>query len=95
MSWEENKQYGLDVMDADGGHRETLRQGTVNYRRVSPSPDGRFLAATFALDLGFGLDAMLRPWATEEVHLLDHQGKRIATLVGTWRHSNHSADWGR
>ena len=95
VSWEENKQFGLDVMDPDGGNRETLREGTVDYRRVSPSPDGRFLAATFVLDLGFGPGAVLRPWATEEVHLLDHRGKRITTLVGTWRHSNHSADWGR
>jgi hypothetical protein len=40
--WSQGKQFGMDVMDADGKNRETLSQGSAFYRTVAPSPDGRY-----------------------------------------------------
>jgi len=93
--WALEKQYGLDVMDADGKNRETLSQGSTYYRTVRPSPDGRFFAATYTFDLGFHLGEALRLRPTEEVHLLDAAGRPAAVLARSWRHANHSPDWGR
>ena len=38
--WSQGKQFGIDVMDADGRNRETLSQGSTFYRTVAPSPTG-------------------------------------------------------
>lgn len=93
--WSLDKDYGIDVMDADGKGRETLSQGPVFYRTVAPSPDGRYLAATFSFDLGFHPAEALKLRQTEEVRLLDSRGGPLAALARSWRHSNHSPDWGR
>jgi Tol biopolymer transport system component len=88
--WRQDKQFGIDTMDKDGGGRETLSQGTAFYRSVAPSPDGRYLAATFAYES----DA-LRFRQREEVRLLDARGQPLGTLVKSWRTATHSAHWGR
>ena len=92
--WTEQKLYGIDVIDADGKARETLWQGRVYYRTVAPSPDGRFLVATFTFDLAFHPAQALKLRQTEEVRLLDARGHELAALARAWRHSNHSPDWG-
>jgi hypothetical protein len=89
--WSEGKRHGLDVIDLTGKNRETLIEGTVFYRSLAPSPDGRYLAATFAFDLG---GEALRARQAEEVRLLDAFGRPVATLAGSWRYDNHSPDWG-
>jgi Tol biopolymer transport system component len=91
--WVEGKQFGIDVMDADGKNRETLEQGTVRYRSVAPSADGRYLAASYALDLAFHPLEALKRRPTEEVHLLDAHGRRLAVLARSWRFSHHSPAW--
>lgn len=88
--WSQGKQFGMDAMDADGANRETLSQGTAYYRTVAPSPDGRYLAATFSYES----DA-LRFRQREEVHLLDARGQPLGTLVKSWRTATHSPFWGR
>ena len=93
--WSQDKRFGLDAMDADGRNLENLSEGPVSYRSVAPSPDGRYLAATFAFDLGFHPTEALRPRKTEEVRLLDARGGALGTLAGSWRYTNHSVDWGR
>jgi Tol biopolymer transport system component len=93
--WTLEKQYGLDVMDADGKNRETLSLGSTFYRTLRPSPDGRFFAATYTFDLGFHLAEALRLRPTEEVRLLDAAGRPAAVLARSWRHASHSPDWGR
>ncbi len=93
--WSQDKQHGIDVMDADGKNRETLAEGPIFYRTVAPSPDGRYLAATFTFDLGFHPTDAFRPVKTEELHLLDIHGRRLGALERSWRHTNHSPDWGR
>ena len=93
--WTLEKQYGLDVMDADGKNRETLSLGSTYYRTLRPSPDGRFFAATYTFDLGFHLAEALRLRPTEEVRLLDASGRPVAALARSWRHASHSPDWGR
>jgi Tol biopolymer transport system component len=91
--WSQDKQFGMDAMDADGANRETLSQGSVFYRSVAPSPDGRYLAATFTFDLGFHpLDALVG--RTEELRLLDARGRELGVLARSWRRANHSAAWG-
>lgn len=92
--WSDGKRFGIDRLDAEHGRR-TLHEGATAYRSVAPSPDGRYLVATRGLDLGFHLSELLKPHPTEELHLLDGEGRVVATLVSAWRHSNHSADWGR
>ena len=74
--WSQGKQFGIDVMDADGGNRETLSQGSAFYRTVAPSPDGRYLAATFSTSRT-GCASSQR----EEVRLLDARGQPLGTLV--------------
>jgi Tol biopolymer transport system component len=88
--WSQGKQFGLDVMDADGENRETLSQGTAYYRTVAPSPDGRYLAATFSYEA----DA-LRFRQREEVRLLDARGQPVGTLVRAAGSGTHSPHWGR
>jgi len=91
--WSQDKLFGMDAMDADGANRETLSQGSVFYRSVAPSPDGRYLAATFTFDLGFHpLDALLGQ--AEELRLLDARGRELGVLERSWRSTNHSAAWG-
>jgi hypothetical protein len=93
--WVEGKEYGIDTIDLDGKGRETLASGTTYYRTVAPSPDGRYLAATFTFDLAFHpLDA-LKLRQREELRLLDRHGVRLVELAGSWRYANHTADWGR
>jgi Tol biopolymer transport system component len=93
--WSEGKRFGIEVMDADGKGRETLVDGTVSYRSLAPSPDGRFLAATWAFDLSFRPADALKPRQTEEVRLLDARGAPLTVLAGSASHSNHSPSWGR
>ena len=84
--WAQDKQFGIDVLDADGKNRETLSVGTTCYRNLTPSPDGRYFAATFSFDLGFHpLDA-LRLRHVEAIHLLDARGNFLAPPgSGLWR----------
>ena len=82
-------------LDADGKNRETLWQGPIYYRTITPSPDGRFFAATFTYDLGFHPSDALKLRKTEEVRLLDAQGRPLAILARSGRYPNHSPDWGR
>jgi Tol biopolymer transport system component len=93
--WAQEKQFGMDVMDPDGKNRETLSQGTALYRSVSPSPDGRYLAASFTYDLEFHPAEALKLRKTQEVRLLDAEGRALGTLARSWSVSNHSPDWGR
>jgi Tol biopolymer transport system component len=93
--WSEGKRFGIEVLDAEGRERETLTDGTVCYRTLSPSPDGRFLAATYAFDLGFHPADALKRRQTEEVRLLDARGAPLAILASSGSHSNHSPTWGR
>jgi Tol biopolymer transport system component len=93
--WTEGKEYGLDVIDIDGKGRETLLKGTDFYRGVAPSPDGRYLAATFAFDLAFHPSDALKLPQREEIRLLDMHGTRLAPLAGSWLYANHTADWGK
>jgi Tol biopolymer transport system component len=88
--WSQGKTFGLDAMDADGGNRETLSQGTAYYRTVAPSPDGRYLAATFSYEA----DA-LRFRQRDEVRLLDAHGQPLGTLVRASGSGTHSPHWGR
>ncbi len=91
--WTEGKLQGIDVLDADGKNRETLWQGGVFYRRLAPSPDGRYFVATFTYDLQFHPADALKVRQTEEVRLLDARGQPLTRLEYSWRHSNHSPDW--
>jgi len=93
--WTEAKEYGIDVVDPDGSHRETLQTGSVFYRTAVPSPDGRYLAATFTFDLGFRFWTALGFAHREELRLLDLRGTPVAELEGSWRHGNHTAAWAR
>lgn len=93
--WTQGKEYGIDVMDIDGRECETLQRGTAFYRTVAPSPDGRFLAATFTYDLGFHSWQALQPSHQEQLRLLDVHGAQLSDFGSLWRSANHSADWGR
>jgi Tol biopolymer transport system component len=93
--WAQGKQFGLDAMDADGKNRETLSEQSTYYRTFSPSPDGRYLLATYRFDLGFHPIEALKVRQTEEVHLLDAAGRSMAPVVSSWRYTNHSPSWVR
>ena len=93
--WSQDKQFGIDTLDADGRNRQSVGQGTTFYRTVTPSPDGRYYAATFAFDLAFHPADALRPRHVSEVHLLDANGALLAPLVRDFNASNHSPQWGR
>ncbi len=87
----EGKRHGLEVMDEDGANRSTLFEGTTFYRELAPSTDGRYLAATFAYDLGSDPTRLLR--TTEELWLLDLHGRKLGVLEASPLHSYHSAAW--
>jgi Tol biopolymer transport system component len=91
--WTQDKQFGVDVLNADGKERQTLSTGSAAYRTLAPSPDGRYLVATFDYDLRFQLSQALRLRQTEELHLLDGEGRPLARLLHSWRHSYRSAVW--
>jgi Tol biopolymer transport system component len=93
--WTQEKEYGIDVMDVDGRETQTLQRGTTYYRSVAPSPDGRFLAATFTYDLGFHFWQALQHSHPERLQLLDARGALVAEIAGSWRYGNASADWHR
>jgi Tol biopolymer transport system component len=93
--WSQGKQFGLDAMDSDGKNRETLSETSTYYRTFVPSPDGRYLLATYRFDLGFHPIEALKLRQTEEVHLLDVAGRSIAPVVSSWRSTNHSPSWVR
>jgi len=93
--WTQEKQFGIDVMDPDGKNRETLSQGTTLYRSVCPSPDGRYLAASFSYELEFRPSEALKLRKTQEVRLLDAKGGLLGPIERSWSVSNHSPDWGR
>jgi len=92
--WTQEKQFGLDVMDPDGKNRETLSQGTVLYLSIAPSPDGRYVAASFSYDLEFHPSEALRLRKTPELRLLDAQGRFLGSLARSWSEASHSPDWG-
>jgi Tol biopolymer transport system component len=93
--WTQEKQHGIDVMDADGRNLETIWQGSVYYSSVAPSPDGRFLAATYTFDLRFQPMEALRLRRVEELRLLDWRGNVVAALASSSLHANHSPDWAK
>ena len=93
--WSQEKQHGIDVMDADGKNQETIWQGSVYYRNVAPSPDGRFLAATYTFDLRFQPQEALRLRRVEELRLLDWRGNVVGELARSSLHANHSPDWAK
>lgn len=93
--WSEGKQFGLDLLSPDFKERETLSTGTASYRTLAPSPDGRFLMATFTYDLGFHPLEAFKLRRTEELHLLDARGRPLAILSRSRRHSYHFPAWGR
>jgi Tol biopolymer transport system component len=92
--WSQAKVFGIDVIDADGRNRETVSEGSAYYRSLSPSPDGRYFAATLAFDLGFRPADLLRLRATEAVRLLDARGRTVGELPHAWGQANHSPSWG-
>jgi hypothetical protein len=93
--WSEEKRYGIDSLQSDGTDRQTLTEGSVRYERVAPSPDGRYLVATDAYDLGFAPADFLTRRGNTRLWLLDSRGGVIAPLARSYRHSTHSAVWGR
>lgn len=93
--WSQGKQFGLDAMDADGKNRETLSESSTYYRTLAPSPDGRYLLATYTFDLGFHPIDALKLRQTEQVHLLDVAGRPIAPVVSSWSSTSHSPSWVR
>ena len=89
--WTQGKQFGIDLMDADGEKRETVGTGSAFYRTIAPSPDGRYLAATLSFETN-----VIALRQTEEIRLLSLGGGQPAgALAKSWRRSNHSPDWGR
>jgi Tol biopolymer transport system component len=93
--WSEEKRYGIDLLHPDGTERRTLTEGSVRYERVAASPDGRYLVATEAYDLGFAPSEFLTRRGNARLWLLDARGGALAPLTGGYRHSTHSAVWGR
>jgi Tol biopolymer transport system component len=93
--WSEDKNYGIDVLDADGRNRETLLEGGTSYSSVAPSPDGRYLVATYAFDLAFHPTELLTRRRNRELRLLDARGRPLRAWSDAWRSSSHSAVWGR
>jgi Tol biopolymer transport system component len=95
LLWSSGKEFGIDTIAPDGTGRETLRQGTVRYRTLAPSPDGRYLAATFSYDLEFHLAEALTLSHSEQVHLLDARGGLVGPLARSWRSAWSEPSWGR
>lgn len=94
-AWSEDKRHGIDAIDLRTKARETLAQGGVYYRTLSPSPDGRFLAVTRSWDAGLHPVDWLLGGTKEEVHVLDAAGRERYRLEGSSRHFNQAPDWGR
>ncbi len=92
--WTQAKQFGLAVMDADGKNLEILWQGAIRYRGLAPSPDDRYVAASYGYDLQFHLTEALGLRHDGEIRLLDRSGLFVARLAGGLRERAHSADWG-
>jgi Tol biopolymer transport system component len=94
-AWSDGKRHGIDAIDAEGTRRAPLAESGAFYRTISPTPDGRFLAATLSWDAGFHpLDALLGG-DKERVVLLDAKGAPVASLEASRRHASHSPAWGR
>lgn len=94
-AWSEGKVHGIDLIEADGRGRRTLLSGQRLFAAIAPSPDGRFLAATLAYDMGRSPLGALLGAQREELHLLDLEGRDVAVLEASSRHANRAADWGR
>jgi Tol biopolymer transport system component len=94
-AWSEGKRHGIDRLEPDGRGRETLSSGGRFYSALAPSPDGRYLAATLAYDMGLHPLAALVGSERESLRLLDAAGLELAPLAASSRHASHSADWGR
>jgi len=94
-AWSEGKRHGIDRLDAEVRARETLTEGGRFYRSLAPSPDGRFLVATLAYDMGLHPLAALFGGERESLLLLDASGRELAELAASARHASYSADWGR
>ena len=94
LLWSTEKEFGIDTIAPDGGGRETLRQGSVRYRTLAPSPDGRYLAATFSYDLEFRLAEAIRLSHSEQVHILDARGSLVGVLARSWRSPWAEPSWG-
>jgi Tol biopolymer transport system component len=94
-AWSEGKRHGIDLVDVEGKSRETLVEGGAFYRTIAPSPDGRYFAATLTFDAGIHPLSALVGGQKEDVRLLDAAGLEVARLETSWRHANHSPDWGR
>lgn len=92
--WSQEKQFGLDSMDLEGKERETLWTGSTSYSALAPSPDGRYLLASFAFDLRFHWRDVLKLRATEELRLLDARGTPVGVVTRSLRYSNRSPQWG-
>lgn len=93
-AWSEGKLHGIDLLDEAGG-RQTLVEGPAVYRTLAPSPDGRFLVATFNHDATLRPLRAFLPRQTEEIRLLGVDGRELATLESSLWHTSHSPDWGR
>ena len=94
-AWSEDKRHGIDAIDVATRARETLVEGGVFYRTISPSRDGKFLAATRSWDSGLPSLAVLLGGPKEDVRVLDASGRERFRLEGSRSHTNHSPDWGR
>jgi Tol biopolymer transport system component len=88
----EGKRHGIELLDVDGENHATLWEGTVYYRHLTPSPDGRYLAATFAFDVGSDPTRLLQ--LREELRLLSDMGEPLGVLERSPLHEYHSAAWG-
>jgi len=91
--WSLDKTHGIDVISGEGEILKTLCEGSIYYEDVAPSPDGRFLAATFGFDLSFTLRDALRPRNSREIRVIDDEGRARGTLVASWRNAYHSPCW--
>jgi Tol biopolymer transport system component len=89
--WSEGRRHGIDVIDADGGGRETLVEGDRLYRALAASADGRYLLATQAYDVSAHPLGALLPRRRDALRLLDARGRDLGVLET----SAHSADWTR
>ena len=90
-AWSEGKRQGIDTLDPEGRSRETLAEGASLYRKLAPSPDGRFLLATPGYDMGFHPLAALLGAPRDELRLLDAHGRELVVLEPLAR----SGDWAR
>jgi Tol biopolymer transport system component len=94
VAWSQDKRHGIDIIDSDGRGRETLLEGSTYYRSLSPSLDGRWLAATFLYDSELHLGDIFRLSRSERVDLIDLRSGRRTPLAESWRFRNHSPSFG-